>query len=64
MNAHDSLSHEINKKIEELKDIEVAAYEKSKKKKDPDIDRNALKPRIPDEGQDIKCCLFEQRFYS
>jgi hypothetical protein len=49
MNAHDSLSHEINKKIEELKDIEVAAYEKSKKKKDPDIDRNALKPRIPDE---------------
>jgi hypothetical protein len=32
-----------------LKDIEVAAYEKSRKKKDPDIDRSSLKPRIPDD---------------
>lgn len=35
-------------KIEELKDIEVAAYEKTKKKKDPDLDRNTIKPRLPD----------------
>lgn len=47
--ANDQLAHEINKRIEELKDIEVAAYEKTKKKKDPDIDRNSLKPRIPDD---------------
>jgi len=32
-----------------LKDIEIAAYEKSRKKKDPDLDRNTLKPRLPDE---------------
>jgi len=47
--AGDQLANDINKKIEELKDIEVAAYEKTKKKKDPDIDRNSLKPRIPDD---------------
>ena len=28
--------------------MEVAAYEKTKKKKDPDLDRNSLKPRLPD----------------
>jgi adenylate kinase family enzyme len=39
---------EIKAKIEELKDLEVAAYEKTKKKKDPDLDRNSLKPRLPD----------------
>jgi hypothetical protein len=48
-NAGDQLGHDICKKIEELKDIEVAAYEKSRKKKDPDIDRSSLKPRIPDD---------------
>ena len=32
-----------------MKDIEVAAYEKSRKKKDPDLDRSTLKPRIPDD---------------
>jgi hypothetical protein len=32
-----------------MKDIEVAAYEKSRKKKDPDIDRSSLKPRVPDD---------------
>jgi len=48
-NAGDQLGHDICKKIEELKDIEVAAYEKSRKKKDPDIDRSSLKPRLPDD---------------
>ena len=32
-----------------MKDIEVAAYEKTRKKKDPDLDRNSLKPRLPDD---------------
>lgn len=27
----------------------MAAYEKSRKKKDPDLDRNTLKPRLPEE---------------
>jgi adenylate kinase family enzyme len=31
-----------------LKDAELAAYEKTRKKKDPDLDRNTLKPRLPD----------------
>ena len=47
--AGDDLSNEIKQKIEDLKDIEIAAYEKTRKKKDPDLDRNTLKPRIPDE---------------
>lgn len=47
--AEDELCEEIRVKVEELKDIEVAAYEKSRKKKDPDLDRNALKPRLPDD---------------
>lgn len=47
--ADDELAQEINAKIEELKDIELAAYEKTRKKKDPDLDRNTLKPRLPDE---------------
>jgi adenylate kinase len=46
--ANNDLGHEIKVKIDELKDIEIAAYEKTKKKKDPDLDRNTLKPRIPD----------------
>jgi len=48
MKAGNELSNEIKQKIEELKDIEVAAYEKTRKKKDPDLDRNTLKPRLPD----------------
>ena len=32
-----------------MKDIEVAAYEKTRKKKDADLDRSTLKPRLPDE---------------
>jgi adenylate kinase len=47
--ANDAFSHEILAKIEELKDIEVAAYEKTRKKKDPDLDRNSLKPRLPND---------------
>jgi len=43
------MGNEIRAKIEELKDIEIAAYEKTRKKKDPDLDRNTLKPRLPDE---------------
>ncbi len=46
---NDSFSHEIKAKIEELKDIDVAAYEKTRKKKDPDLDRSTLRPRLPDE---------------
>ena len=46
--SQSELAQEIKMKIEELKDIEVAAYEKTKKKKDPDLDRNTLKPRLPD----------------
>lgn len=47
--AEDDLAAEIKNKIEELKDAEVAAYEKTRKKKDPDLDREKLKPRLPDE---------------
>jgi adenylate kinase len=46
--AQNELAAEIKAKLEELKDIEIAAYEKTKKKKDPDLDRNTLKPRLPD----------------
>lgn len=46
---NDSISHEIKAKLEELKDIEVAAYEKTRKKKDPDLDRSTLKPMLPDD---------------
>lgn len=49
MHAGNELSDEIKAKIEELKDIEVAAYEKTRKKKDPDLDRNQLKPRLPED---------------
>ena len=49
VHANDDLSHEIKAKVEELKDIEVAAYEKTRKKKDPDLDRNSLKPRLPED---------------
>jgi adenylate kinase len=47
--AGDELSEEIRVKLEELKDIEVAAYEKTRKKKDLDLDRSTLKPRLPDD---------------
>jgi adenylate kinase family enzyme len=47
--GNNDLSKEIKAKLDELKDIEIAAYEKTRKKKDPDLDRNTLKPRLPDE---------------
>lgn len=36
-------------RIEELKDIAEAEYEKNRKKKDPDFDRVSCKPRLPDD---------------
>jgi adenylate kinase family enzyme len=36
-------------KIEELKDAEMANYEKNRKKKDPDMDRNTIRPRLTDD---------------
>ncbi len=45
----DEFGRELREKIEELKDVEMANYEKNRKKKDPDLDRAALKPRLPDE---------------
>jgi len=43
------LGDEIRKKAEEIKDQTVADYDKTKKKKDPELDRNAIKVRLPDE---------------
>lgn len=41
---------EIRAKVEELKDIAVAEYEKTRnKKKDPELDRATIKVRFPDE---------------
>ena len=45
----DDMGDEIRKKEEELKDMEVEKYEKTRKKKDPDLDRNTIKVRFPDE---------------
>jgi adenylate kinase len=45
----DEIGEEIRNKVEELKDIEVEKYEKTRKKKDPDLDRNTIKVRFPDE---------------
>lgn len=45
----DSLGDEIRKKAEEIKDQIVADYDKTKKKKDPELDRNTIKVRLPDE---------------
>ena len=46
---NDALGDLIKKTIEELKDAEVAAYEKTRKKKDPDLDRSKINVRLPDE---------------
>ena len=43
------LGDSIRAAIEELKDNEVASYEKTRKKKDPDIDRSKINVRLPDE---------------
>ena len=49
MQAGDDFSDQIKAKIEEIKDIEAANYEKTRKKKDPEFDRASCKPRLPDE---------------
>jgi hypothetical protein len=44
------LGEEIRTKIEELKDITIAEYEKTRnKKKDPELDRATIKVRLPDD---------------
>ena len=43
------LGDDIRKKSEEIKDQTVADYEKTKKKKDPELDRSTIKVRLPDE---------------
>ena len=45
----DSLGTEIHEKIEELKQEEVEKYEKTRKKKDPDLDKSTIKVRLPNE---------------
>lgn len=39
----------VRARVEELKDQAEADYEKTKKKKDPDFDRNSCNPRLPDD---------------
>lgn len=45
----DSFGDEIRKKAEEIKDQIVADYDKTKKKKDPELDRSTIKVRLPDD---------------
>ncbi len=48
--AANPFGEEIRAKIEELKDVAVAEYEKTRnKKKDPELDRATIKVRFPDE---------------
>jgi adenylate kinase family enzyme len=50
MKFQNSFGDEIRAKVEELKDIAVAEYEKTRnKKKDPELDRSQVKVRLPDE---------------
>ena len=50
MKFQNPLGEEIRSKIEELKDIAVAEYEKTRnKKKDPELDRATVKVRLPDD---------------
>jgi hypothetical protein len=49
LKLQDSFGDEIRKKIEETKDQVVADYEKTRKKKDPELDRSTIKVRLPDE---------------
>lgn len=44
----DELGDEIRKKAEEIKDQTIEDYNKTKKKKDPELDRAAIKVRLPD----------------
>lgn len=43
------LGDEIRERIEELKNEEMEKYEKTRKKKDPDLDRSTIKVRLPNE---------------
>lgn len=45
----DQLGDEIRKKDEEIRTQTVEDYNKTKKKKDPELDRNNIKVRLPDE---------------
>jgi adenylate kinase len=50
LKADNQFGEELRNKIEELKDTQIAEYEKTRnKKKDPELDRATLKPRLPDE---------------
>lgn len=55
----DELGELIKATIEELKDAEVAAYEKTRKKKDPDLDRSKINVRLPEDilHKIVKCYL-------
>jgi adenylate kinase family enzyme len=55
----DELGELIKNTIEELKDAEVAAYEKTRKKKDPDLDRSKINVRLPEDilHKIVKCYL-------
>ena len=44
----DEFGDEIRKKAEEIKDQTIEDYNKTKKKKDPELDRLAIKVRLPD----------------
>ena len=46
---NDGLGEEVRDKVEELKKAELEAYEKTRKKKDPDLDPAKIKVRLPDE---------------
>ena len=45
----DELGREIAEKIDELKQEEIEKYEKTRKKKDPDLDLATIKVRLPNE---------------
>ena len=45
----DELGEEIRDKVEELKNEELEKYEKTRKKKDPDLDKNSIKVRLPND---------------
>lgn len=45
----DDLGMEITNRIEELKQEEIEKYEKTRKKKDPDLDKSTIKVRLPND---------------
>lgn len=50
MALKNAFANEIIAKMEELKDVVLAEYEKTRnKKKDPDLDRSTIKVRIPED---------------